>query len=388
MSRPVLKCGGVATICLTFDGLYIRLRSWTSPSGLALAIRRHVALGMTFRLVPEVVVRHHNRQRPALHSHTYRTNSFSLHAYRIFIRTTRAMTFPTFLGIGAQKCGTSWLHQQLAAHPQIYVPWQRKEVHFFDDYYDRGQEWYSKFFPDDAEADAFVAIGEITPRYIFESSIPSRIHELIPHCQFIVLLRNPTNRLFSQYVMSVAHGDTRLGLRDFVDSNPSAFARGLYAEQLERYLRLFSFERFKILIFEEVFANPDTTRSALASVAQFLHADPSGFDSSQYNRPVSEGHGPPRYLRAFQTAVRFRRWLRDRDMEWVVRAARRLGIKKQLFGQFRSAPTLDPADRVEIDRRYRASIARLEEIIGRRLDCWNDAAERFLPDPLGTHATN
>ena len=38
--------------------------------------------------------------------------------------------FPDFIGIGAQKAGTTWLHRNLQAHPQIYMP--RKEVHYFD----------------------------------------------------------------------------------------------------------------------------------------------------------------------------------------------------------------------------------------------------------------
>ena len=36
--------------------------------------------------------------------------------------------FPDFLGIGAQKPGTTWLYQNLAAHPQICMP-PVKELH-------------------------------------------------------------------------------------------------------------------------------------------------------------------------------------------------------------------------------------------------------------------
>src|SRR4028119_992690 len=38
--------------------------------------------------------------------------------------------YPDFIGIGAQKAGTTWLHRNLQAHPQIHMP--RKEVHYFD----------------------------------------------------------------------------------------------------------------------------------------------------------------------------------------------------------------------------------------------------------------
>ena len=39
--------------------------------------------------------------------------------------------FPDFLVIGGQKCGTTWLQDNLEQHPQIWLP-PTKEVHYFD----------------------------------------------------------------------------------------------------------------------------------------------------------------------------------------------------------------------------------------------------------------
>ena len=38
---------------------------------------------------------------------------------------------PDFLGIGAQKAGTAWLHQNLQHHPDFYFPPDIKEIRFF-----------------------------------------------------------------------------------------------------------------------------------------------------------------------------------------------------------------------------------------------------------------
>ncbi len=38
---------------------------------------------------------------------------------------------PDFLCVGAQKGGTSWLYQQLASHPDFWMP-PIKEVRYFD----------------------------------------------------------------------------------------------------------------------------------------------------------------------------------------------------------------------------------------------------------------
>ena len=57
------------------------------------------------------------------------------------------MTLPTFLGIGVLRGGTTWLHELLVSHPDVYVPARCKETYFFDLYYERGLEWYEGLFP-------------------------------------------------------------------------------------------------------------------------------------------------------------------------------------------------------------------------------------------------
>ena len=38
---------------------------------------------------------------------------------------------PQFLGIGAQKSGTTWLHANLSRHRSLFLP-DEKELHYFD----------------------------------------------------------------------------------------------------------------------------------------------------------------------------------------------------------------------------------------------------------------
>ena len=90
------------------------------------------------------------------------------------------MSLPTFLVIGAQRAGTSLLHQILLAHPEVYVPRERKEVHYFDRYFERGVAWYEGYFPAADAARNYRAIGEITPDYLATEEAPARIHALLP----------------------------------------------------------------------------------------------------------------------------------------------------------------------------------------------------------------
>ena len=66
---------------------------------------------------------------------------------------------PNFIGIGAQRAATTWLYQCLKEHPEVYVP-DVKEIHFFDENYDKPLAWYLSFFEN---AGGYRAVGVITP---------------------------------------------------------------------------------------------------------------------------------------------------------------------------------------------------------------------------------
>jgi Sulfotransferase domain len=112
--------------------------------------------------------------------------------------------------IGAQKSGTSALHQFLSQHPQICMS-QEKELMLFN------REVLSQndlsaaesSFPANSPARYY---GESTPYYMFEPPVLKRIAAYNPDVRLIVVLRNPVDRLTSQYAMNVRDGATRLPL--------------------------------------------------------------------------------------------------------------------------------------------------------------------------------
>ncbi|MCR4285481.1 MAG: sulfotransferase, partial [Candidatus Kaiserbacteria bacterium] len=55
-----------------------------------------------------------------------------------------------FIGLGAQKSGTSWAYTCLYEHPEVCIP--VKEIHFFSrPRYAEGKEWYEAHFKKCAE---------------------------------------------------------------------------------------------------------------------------------------------------------------------------------------------------------------------------------------------
>lgn len=184
---------------------------------------------------------------------------------------------PTFLIIGAQKSGTSWLHRMLREHPDVFVS-ERKELHYFSDpsVHDRGLDWYLGNFA--AAGRGHRALGEATPNYLWTSDhrldewgdgrpegpafrrrIPERVHaELGGGIRLVALLRDPVERAISAFYHHLNRGGRLDPARPFEDNarRLGIVQMGFYAAHLERWLEVFDPGQLLVLVHEEVRANP------------------------------------------------------------------------------------------------------------------------------------
>lgn len=280
---------------------------------------------------------------------------------------------PTFLGIGAQKSGTTWLHARLNEHPEIYVPHARKEIHFFDAYYYKGLDWYSSFFPNGPLNEGYAQWGEITPKYIYDPVVAERIHEVIgDQIKLIVMLRDPVERLFSQYRMSYSQGDTNFDPEEFFETNEEAFARGLYSVQLKRFFSLFKRENILILFYEEVFRDTSATAKALSQVEDFLKINNQLWEQQRIKS--FEGNlgsaGRPKAFGLYRFAKRVRQWCMDHDLEGAVRAVKSIGVNNATFGGLQGTPKPSFDLKKKVWRSYHDEVQALESMLGRSIPFW------------------
>jgi hypothetical protein len=180
----------------------------------------------------------------------------------------------------------------------------RKEIHFFDLQFWRRNEWYLKHFasPDSTANARHALTGEATPYYLFHPDVPSRCYSLLPNVRLIVLVRNPVDRAYSHYLHSVKTGHESLTFEAALDAEPtrmreatpfleaglnrasqghrlySYLNRGLYADQLERWIQLFPLEQILLICSEDLFQDPAIQCSKILSflgVPKMLLAFPS-----------------------------------------------------------------------------------------------------------------
>jgi len=103
-------------------------------------------------------------------------------------------------------------------------------------------------------------IGEASPNYLSDPEAPNLIHQIVPHARILISLRDPVERLISDYFMFQRLGVIKSSFHEFVKKLGSdkevgianrRIQRGVYSENVKIYFDLFGREQVKVIIFEE-----------------------------------------------------------------------------------------------------------------------------------------
>lgn len=277
-----------------------------------------------------------------------------------------------FFLIGTPKSGTTSLYHYLEQHPEVFVP-KIKEPHFFSTpevthtYYKTDfvttHEHYESIYN---SASSETILADFSSSYLFHSKAAKRIFEYNPQAKIGVVLRNPTERALSHYLMDVSQGYITASL-DEVLQNKSDFDSyyqqyvmlGEYEKQLKPYLEVFPKEQIKVLFSDHFFESPI---DFLSEIFAFLGVDIEF-------RPTTETsfnqYKEPRF-----------KWIGKLKQSSVVqKVLLRLptGIKKPLSKLFFDATKEKPNFAVAeawLKDHYKESIEKTEALIETSLDSW------------------
>ena len=232
--------------------------------------------------------------------------------------------YPKFLGIGAQKAGSTWLHAMLSQHRELWLP-HLKELHFFDRRFPIQQgaartatksgrgilarhvstrlrrlslaklrerlsfrrwsdlawefryvfgEWDAKWYASLFEAANGRMPGEITPAYscLGDEAI-SFVHQLMPDARLIFLMRNPVDRAWSHAKMDLARTAGRstadVGDAEYIAhfEGSASRLRSDYLGTIRRWSARFAEEQFFVGFYDEILERPE---SLLTRIHHFL----------------------------------------------------------------------------------------------------------------------
>jgi Sulfotransferase domain len=275
------------------------------------------------------------------------------------------LLLPDFVVIGAPKCGTHWLNECLREHPEVYLTPDVHEIFFFDRYFDRGVEWYARYF---RGYGGQRRVGDVTPTYLAHPLAAERVQQVLPRATLLVSLRNPIQRAWSKYLHMWRKGDLPRdrSFRDACASAPEILGDGEYLRCLEPWRRRFPAAQLNYLVVDDLKRDP---AAYLRRVYEILGVDPE-FRAATTSQRANE-HQTPRSHGLAKAAFRVSRLLHSRGLHRAVEVGKRVGVKwvvlKDGRDPRRDPPPPTPDERAWLASHYRDDVAALSAVVGRDL---------------------
>jgi hypothetical protein len=309
---------------------------------------------------------------------------------------------PTFLIVGAVKAGTTSLHEYLQMHPEVFMS-PVKETNYFSDAdmlfehfnvdyrqdvninlekylagpmdkkvhiaHVRTTEQYHQLFRDVKNEKA---IGEVSNSYLYLPSTPKKIKSELPDVKIVMILRNPVERLYSQYLMNLKLG--KIVERDLLkeiaaDQNKQVKGWGVshlylevgnYYEQVKRYYDNFNPDNIKVILFDDFKKDAE---GVMQNLFAFLGVDATfKLDMTQrYNEA-----GMPRF-------GKLNYWLTQIGVYGLVKKIFSPELKekiKSLIYTKDNIPKITTAEKIHLQNYYRNDLQSLSKLINRDLSDW------------------
>lgn len=285
-----------------------------------------------------------------------------------------------FLGLGAEKAGTTWIADKLSQHPEVYMP-PKKEIFFFNDLdahflseenprYKRGIKWYKKHFQDRPEK----VVGEFSPVYLYSLITAKRIKKHFPKTKLIICLRHPVERAFSQYIH-----DKRLGVIENIsflealEKYDCYIKKSKYFNNLQNYFKLFPKKDVYVLTLNEIEKKP---KKCVKELYTFLDLKNKDYLPKKLHTKMNSARSAklPRlnYL-LIHSEYLLRRLKMDRLL-WIVEelGLRDLALKVRDYNspRIRKYPKLNKNTREKLLMAFTEEIGPLEKLVKKDLSAW------------------
>lgn len=289
--------------------------------------------------------------------------------------TTTHQDRPDFIIIGAMKCATSTLHDQLAAQSDIFMS-TPKEPNFFsdDEIYKKGIDWYSGLF----EGTTAKLKGESSTHYTKLPTHPNTIKRMQEHglkdTKFIYVIREPIQRLVSHYIHEWSMGVLKTDINDAIRSHPELIDYSRYNDQISAYLAHYSPDQILVVFYESLISRPD---SELERICQFIgYEGTPSWDHARKPQNVSSQR-----IRQFPL---YSLLIESQLMATLRRTLIPTSIREKVKGRLvmKSRPELNPAVRKELEDTFDKDLRALGKKLNLDLniDNYSQTAKTTFPE--------
>jgi hypothetical protein len=171
---------------------------------------------------------------------------------------------PTFLCIGGQRCGTTWLHSVLDRLPGVHVSQEKETDFFYANMLRQDVAAYERNFDPPVERGPCAVRGELSPNYcMLKRPVIELIRQLYPHLRLLIVIREPVERTLSQAWLDLRYmnGHNReqpLSLGEYLLhlERQRTKRRNDYARVITDWRAVFGAEALHVELYDDLCANP------------------------------------------------------------------------------------------------------------------------------------
>ncbi len=292
---------------------------------------------------------------------------------------------PNLYFIGGMRCGSTTLNLLLSQHPEIFMSPVKEPMYWRAEMLRaNGETDTSGATRRYAEPEAYEGLfdGVTTERWIGESShyiyaqgTAELIHAASPDARIIVSLRNPAERLFSEFMRGVRAGHFEGEFESFlrrnatfaddgriVDFTPeSRIGKGQQARLVKPWIEAFGADHVHFVLFEDLEDHAARTTVEIyrwlgvddSFVPVAVHTQRSGVPRSRWlMKSLTTRKGPLKAVRRFLPRI-----LREQ-------------VRSFVYSKTLERKELPPHLDLALRRFYEPDIVELERLTGRNLESW------------------
>lgn len=282
-----------------------------------------------------------------------------------------------FFIVGAAKAGTTSLYSYLNKHPEIEMSTIKEPDYFSNEFIEKQSLYYKKesikslnkyhsLYSDTKN----LIRGEASVSYLFYEKVPKKIFKYNSRSKVIIMLRNPSDRAYSHYLMDKRLGFVRESFENIVHKksthkNSALFYQqyielGQYSFQIKNYFDVFSKKNILIIDYDNFIYN---SSEVLNKVCVFLNVENRSFSNTNkvYNKYTNPSNKLVKILYTF-------RFLREFIGNFFSES---LKIKIQaLFFTDEKKPTLNSEIQIFLKEYYKVELERLSKLLNQNYSKW------------------
>jgi hypothetical protein len=304
--------------------------------------------------------------------------------------------FPNLYLIGGMRCGSTTLNLILGQHPEIFMSPVKEPMFWVAEAHrsrgtDPASRMASKYIAPGAYAGLFAEagtarwIGEAS-HYLYHPKVPELLADKAPEARVIVVLRDPTERLFSEYLNRRRGGHYDGSFDDYMGDEGRFWAKtrgdrpaaqsdklnkGMQAKLLRPWIETLGPDRVYCLLFDDLQRDP---AGAAARIFEWLGVD-TGFEPVVVHTQrggVAKRPGVMKLLNSQKGALR---WIKARIPRiWRER------LRARVYASTLERPKMSPDTKRALRDIYFDDVAALERLIGRDLSAWKAPSATTGPD--------